>query len=284
MVKIHKRSKNLFGLKIPKKKRRRRKNNYRNLFFSMLGFFVFIFLGGLGVNYVSKSSSSEVKISGIEDNAIKEEDLKNAVNDISKFSYSLLGKEIKIDNFLLSEQKKIEMIMKKFPQIENIELKKDSSKNELILNVKQKEPAFIWCKDKCSLMGGDGSYIKDYQDEEKYNSLPRINDESFVNSDDFRKKILGFVSDIQKPLSEIPNFEKPVYSAHGEKVSVKGQLPCNFIFGFGESDDPMDWQLEKMKIAKKDYFNELEKIDYIDFRDTNTVTICKIEGNCSSIK
>jgi hypothetical protein len=181
------------------------------------------------------------------------------------------------------------MILQKFPQLEGIELKEDKDKKELILNIKEKSPVAIWCSDKCSLVGFDGSYIKDYQNEEKYQSLPKINNETFDNSDEYRKKAVEYVSIISKSLSEIPNFKNQTYSVRAEKISAKGELPCNFIFGFyeGEGDDgeDIDWQLEKMRIAmKKEDFLNLSEVNYIDFGNKNQVIICGVEGKCSSVE
>ncbi len=273
MAKIYKKSKKMFGLVIPKKKKRRkRRGNSHPLFFSILSFFLIIFIGGVAVTFFASNgdNKTEIKVSGIDSNLMQESEIVNTVNDISTFSYSFLGKEFKFDNFLITEQKKIEMLMEKFPQIEGVEFVKEA--NMLSLKIREKEPVAVWCEDKCLLLGDDNSNIGEYHEEEKYRALPMIKNDSWDNSIDYRKKILDYACKISRSLSIIPQFESQKYVAYSDKLVVKGGVDCELIFNPKED---IEWQLEKMDavIKKEDFLSNIQGYSYIDFRFKNQVII-----------
>ena len=273
MATIYKKSKKLFGLPVPKKKRRkRRKSGSHSLFFSVILFFVIIFIGGATVTFFTSNgdSKNEVKVSGIDSALMKEAEIVDAVNDISTFSYSFLGKEFRFDNFLITEQKKIEMLMEKFPQIEGVEFVKEA--NMLSLKIKEKEPVAVWCEEKCLLLGSDNSNIGEYHEEDKYKSLPLIKNDSWDNSIDYRKKILDYTCKINHLLSTIPQFEFNKYVAYSDKLVVKGGVDCELVFNPKED---IEWQLEKMDtvIKRDDFLSSLQGYSYIDFRFKNQVII-----------
>jgi len=273
MATIYKKSKKIFGFPVPKKKRRkRRKSGSHPLFFSVILFFVIIFIGGATVTFFANNgdSKNEVKVSGIDSTLVQEAEIVDAVNDISTFSYSFLGKEFRFDNFLITEQKKIEMLMEKFPQIEGVEFVKEA--NILSLKIKEKEPVVVWCEEKCLLLGSDNSNIGEYHEEDEYKSLPLIKNDSWDNSVDYRRKILDYTCKISHVLSDIQQFESQRYVVYSDKLVVKGTANCELIFNPKED---IDWQLEKMGtvIKKDDFLSNLQEYSYIDFRFKNQVII-----------
>jgi hypothetical protein len=275
MPKINKKIKKYLVNKSPKRKKRRKKGAFNGLFFSIVGFLVFIFLGGLGVNYLSPNQDAkEMKISGINDSSVNEEEIKSAIDKASNLTYSLLGKEIKINNLFVSEEKKLDMILEQFPQIEGIDIQGgEDGKGEMVLNIKERKPAAVWCSEgKCVLVSENSNVIGDYVEKEEYMSLPRINNESWKDEDDYRKGIVDYVCNISKYLSEIPEFKNAVYSAYPEKLVAKGSVNCEFIFN---PEEDIEWQLEKMRmvIKKEDFLKDLATINYVDLRFKNQVII-----------
>lgn len=278
MSKVYKKVKKFSPFKTVKKSRRRKRGGSRNLIFSIFGFFVFILLGGVGYNYfIPKTDSREMKISGItSDNLIKEEDLKKAIDESFKFSYSLMGTKIETDNFLSSDRIKLDSILKKFPQIENIDIKKNSKTGEIVFDVKEKNPSVIWCEDgKCMLADSLGVYFRDYNNEEKYQNLPRIEKKEWGDGVDYRKKIVGSVSEIGKSLEGIDYFKKQNYFAYSDRLVLTGEGKCEFIFNFNED---ISWQLEKMRtiLKKEEYIANIFNYGSVDLRFKNQAIIKKI--------
>ncbi len=271
MSKTRKKSKNLFGIKLVKRKRRRRKkNDYKGFLFSLLGFFMLMFLGGLGANYLaSNSNDAVVQISGIENTSI-EKDLEEAMKGISSISYSFLGKEIKIDNFFLSERKKIDILMEKFPQLERVSFKK-ADNGDIVMRVVEKQPAVAWCDEECSVYGSDNSYLGSY-DEEEHGSLPIIKNQGWNKGSDYRGNVIENVSVIKGVLTDIAFFRNQKYYAHSDKLVLVGDTSCEFIF---DPKENMEIQIEKLKtvLSQDNFFSQLPEVNYIDFRFKNQVII-----------
>lgn len=277
MARVYKKIKRYSSVK-PVKRRRKRKSNHKTLFVSIFGFLVFVLLGGFGFNYLNSNvKNEEIKVMGMADNNfVKEDELKEAIDGTFKFSYSLMGFKIQADNFLLSDQKKIDSLLKKFPQLEDIDITKDSATGEIVLSVKEKEPSFIWCEDKkCMLTDSTGLYAKDYNNEEKYQNLPRIEKKEWGDGEKYRKMIVGYVDQINKTISGIDYFKKQLYSAYAGKLVLVGEGKCEFVFGFNKDDINFEWQLEKIKtlLNREEYLNNLSNYNSITVRYGNQAII-----------
>ncbi|MFA5080709.1 MAG: hypothetical protein WC472_03780 [Candidatus Paceibacterota bacterium] len=257
-----------------KTKKRRKRNNSKSLIFSIIGILIFAVLSGIGINYFNpKLDTNTIEISGIsEKSSIKPEDLKKAAKETFDFSYSIMGTKIEAENFLTSNQKKISSLMEKFPQIENIEMKKDSNGN-IIFEVKEKNPFAIWCEDeKCSLVDGKGIFIRDYNNEEEFSILPKIEKKEWIDISGYKTKIMDYVFKINQILNKNEHFKQQTYTAFSDRITLKGDSSCILIFDLNED---ISWQLEKMEaiLKKEEYINNLSNFEYIDLRFKNQIII-----------
>ncbi|MDD5639719.1 MAG: hypothetical protein PHR47_02890 [Candidatus Pacebacteria bacterium] len=257
-----------------KTKKRRKKNNHKNLIFSIIGILVFVALGGVGIKYFNpKLDTNTIEISGIsEKSSINPEDLKKAAKETFGFSYSIMGTKIETENFLTSNQKKISSLMEKFPQIENIEVKKDSNGN-IIFEIKEKSPFAIWCEDeKCSLVDTKGIFIKDYNAEEEFNVLPKIEKKEWFDASEYKAKIMEYVFKINQILNKNEHFKQQTYEIFSDKITLRGDSSCILIFDLNED---ISWQLEKMEaiLKKEEYINNLSNFEYIDLRFKNQIIV-----------
>jgi hypothetical protein len=265
-------TKKILGFK--KVKRRRKKNNSRNLIFTIIGVLVFAGLSGIGISVLTpKTNTQTMEISGIDKNSsVKPEEFKKAAEETFNLSYSVMGTKIEAQNFLVSNQKKIASLLEKFPQIENIEMKKDSN-GGIVFDVKEKTPFAIWCEgEKCSLIDGKGTYIRDYNNEAEYSGLPKISKQEWTDNAEYKSKAIEYIVKISESLSKNDHFKQQVYSVFSDKFTVKGDAPCELIF---DPNEDISWQLEKMEtiLRNEEYINNLSNYQYIDLRFKNQAII-----------
>ncbi|MCK9578305.1 hypothetical protein M0R01_02305 [bacterium] len=257
-----------------KKTRRRRRTDSRKLIFTIIGVLIFAGLSGIGATYIaSKSASVNMEVSGIDDkSSIKPEELKKAAHETFNLSFSFMGAKFEAQNFLSSNQKKMENLMAKFPQIENIEMKRNND-GSIVFEVKEKTPFAIWCEnDKCSLVDKQGLYIRDCSDDADYGDLPKISGKEDSNDDGYKEKIMNSVSEINEVISTNEHFKKQSYEIFPDKMIVRGDIQCELIFN---PDENISWQLEKMEIILKneEYIENLSSYQYIDLRFRNQAII-----------
>jgi cell division septal protein FtsQ len=162
--------------------------------------------------------------------------------------------------------------MERFPQIEDIKMKKDSNGN-IIFEIKEKNPFAIWCEDeKCSLVDGKGIFIRDYNNEEEFKNLPKIEKKEWVITPEDKTKVMEYVSKINQILGKNEYFKQQTYASFSDKITLKGDFSCILIFDFNED---ISWQLEKMEAILKmeEYINNLSNFEYIDLRFKNQIII-----------
>ncbi len=154
-----------------------------------------------------------------------------------------------------------------FPEIESISVKKDFSKSIIYLEIKEKEPAIIWCNyEKCSLFNKEASFIRDC---EKSNDWPIIKEED--KNDYIKEEAISAVLKIEKILKEY-NLKPEQYLLYSEKIIADNVNNCDIIFNL---DNDFDWQLEKMEtVLKQDkYLSQLSTFSYIDLRFGNQAIV-----------
>lgn len=265
-------TKKILGFK--KVKRRRRKNNSRNLIFTVIGVLVFAGLSGIGISVLTpKTNTQTMEISGIDQNSsVKPEELKKAAEETFNLSYSVMGTKIEAQNFLVSNQKKIASLLEKFPQIENIEMKKDAN-GSIVFDVKEKTPFAIWCEsEKCSLIDKKGTYIRGYNSEAEYSGLPKISKQEWADNAEYKSKAIDCIVKISESLNKNDHFKQQNYSVFSDKLTVKGDSSCELVF---DPNEDISWQLEKMEtiLKEEEYKNNLSSYQYIDLRFKNQAII-----------
>ncbi|MFA6252610.1 MAG: cell division protein FtsQ/DivIB [Candidatus Paceibacterota bacterium] len=257
------------------KKRRKKKLSPRKLIFTIVGILVFAGLSGIGINYItSQANTVDMKVSGIDEkSSIKSEELKKAAQETFNTSLSFMGIKIETQNFLVSNQKKIASLMARFPQIENIDIKKDSNGN-IIFEVREKTPFAIWCEnEKCSLIDKQGILIREYNNnEEEHSQLPKVSKQQWADSEEYKKKIMDCVSKISEAVAKNEHFKHQSYEAFSDRLTVKGDIECKLIF---DPNEDISWQIEKVETIFKNegYVNNLPNYLYIDLRFKNQAII-----------
>ncbi len=253
------------------KKRKAKKSFLKKLFFG-LGLIVFSFALSASALYYF---SPDMRIKGLEvagNKTVSQEDIKKVAQELFVSSFEFFGREIVINNILVSLESKSSELMERFPEIESVAIKKDYVKGLVYLEILEKEPAAIWCDDNnCSLVDRRGSFIGPCSRQEN-NSLilldekgGGLNKEKAISSALFLKeKMKGY------------GLEANFFSLFLDKFILEDVRGCDFIFNL--SDD-FDWQIEKMEIVLKQdkYLNNLNIFQYIELRWGNQAVVKKRE-------
>jgi cell division septal protein FtsQ len=252
--------------------RRGKKSIFTNFYFSFSLFVSIIVLSAAGFFLFSpRFQVQELSISGNKD--IPADELKQIATEKMKTSFSFLGFDLSTTSIFLSGSKGVDELMKAFPEIEKVSVKKNFP-NSLSLEVVEKTPFAVWTDtfddSKCYLVDSKGSFIKNYEEKEEYSSLIKVIQKEKIKDLD-KKGVLDKLSLIKKDLSDssiiVSSFE-----AYEEKVLVKSNVNCLIIFNISED---LDWQMEKLGIVLKNskYSSDLNKLEYIDLRFGNQAII-----------
>ncbi|MDD4661944.1 MAG: hypothetical protein PHG24_01535 [Candidatus Pacebacteria bacterium] len=240
--------------------RRNRKPFYRK------GAFWFSFLSLIiisGLSYVSLFSPyfqiKETAVLGTQ--TISKEELLNAFKDNSVISLNVLGNNLTSESLFLPLQNNISSMMENFPEIEDINIKKNFFTQKITIEVKEKTPICIWCADgSCVLLDKKATYIKDYESEVGFIKINEIEDYesnlklwSGQTKDDFIMTLLT----VYKNNEEIKEFNVEADKFLGIYKNI------NFIF---DPKEDINWQIEKMNIALKRLNYDVEGLRYIDLR------------------
>jgi cell division septal protein FtsQ len=252
--------------------KRRKKSIFSNFYFSFSIFASIIVLSAAGFLLFSpRFQVSELNISG--NNNISTEDLEIAAGEKLKTSFSLLGFDISTESIFLSMGNGVSDLMESFPEIEKITVKKDFP-NGVSLQIVEKTPYAVWTDSfddaKKYLVDKNGSYIKNFEDKEEYNSLIKVNEkEEFVNLT--KKDILERLSKIESKLKN-NSINVIEFDVLQEKVVAKSNLSCEIFFNI---NDDLDWQIEKLGIvlSNSKYSADLGNFEYIDLRFGNQAII-----------
>lgn len=252
--------------------RRRKKSIFTNFYFSFSVFASIIVLSTVGFFLFSpRFQIQELSVSGNKD--ISTEELKGIAEKGMKTSFSFMGFDISTASIFLSGNKGVDTLMKTFPEIEKVSVKKNFP-NGLSLEIVEKTPFAVWTDffdaSKCYLVDAKGSFIKNYNSEEEYSSLIKINQREKIKDLD-KKKALDSFSLIGKELNS-NSIVASSFDVYEEKVSVKSNIGCSIIFNINED---LDWQIEKLGIVLNNskYSSNLNKLEYIDLRFGNQAII-----------
>ncbi len=255
-------------MKKRKRKYTRRKKNtlLKKVFFSFCGllfFLVIIFsaLYKLSPNFEIKG----MEITGTQ--TLSQDEIKEAAESLFISSFNVLGKDVVIDNIFLSFKGKINELMERFPEIENVSIKKDFSQGMIYLEIKEKEPAIIWCdQEKCSLLDKKASFIRNCDKGNDFIIIQEMDGEEYK-----KQEVINSTFLLSKKLGEY-NLKIGECSLYSEKFIVNNINGCNIIFNL---NDDFDWQLEKIDTVLKQtkYLNNLSNFDYIDLRFGNQAVI-----------
>jgi cell division septal protein FtsQ len=247
------------------KKRNSKKNNiFKKMFFAFCGF-IFLLIIVFSALY---QMAPNFKIKGLEiigNETLPQEEVKKAAQDLFVSSFNILGQEIMVDNIFLSFKGKTNELMERFPEIENIIIKKDFSKGMIYLEIQEKEPAVIWCDNQeCSLLDKKASFIRNSNREEGFVLIQEKEEREFN-----KQETINSVLKLDKKLKEY-NLNTQEYDLFLEKLVAVNN--CNFIFNL---DDSFDWQVEKIDIVLKQekYINNLNNYQYIDLRFGNQAIV-----------
>ena len=266
--------------------KRRKKSIFTNFYFSFSIFASIIVLSAAGFLLFSpRFQVSELNISG--NNNISTEDLEKAAGEKLKTSFSLLGFDVSTESIFLSMGNGVNDLMKSFPEIEKITVKKDFP-NGVSLQIVEKTPYAVWTENfdnsKKYLIDKNGSYIKNFEDREEYSSLIKVNEKEKIENLD-KKNVLENLSQIKDGLSKysiVVNY----FDIYETKTVVQTDLSCEIIFYIGGDKGyaDLDWQIEKLGIVLDDgkYAKDLNSIKYIDLRFGNKTNICKDGSECAS--
>lgn len=250
-----------------KRKYKKRKNNiFKRFFGAIFGILLFFIITFSALYHFSPN----FKIKGFEiigTTTISQEEIKKEAESIFVSSFDLFGQEIIIDNIFLSFKNKTEELINKFPEIENISIKKDFSKSIIYLEIKEKEPVIVWCDiNKCSLLDKKASFVREYSNEEIFPTIEEKEKEEYK-----KIEIIKAVFKLEEIIKRY-NLRTGKYLLYSEKFIVENINGCNIIF---DLNNDFEWQVEKIEtVLKQDkYLNNLSKFQYIDLRFTNQVIV-----------
>jgi len=246
-----------------RKRRRIIRRNRKPFFKKKVFWFSFLFFCVFGVlSYVSFFSPYfQVKGTSVlgAQTISKEELLKTYKND-AVISLNILGSNITSESLFIPFQN-ISSLLESFPEIENINIRKNFLTQEIVLEIKEKTPVCIWCKEEsCVLLDKKASYIKDYESEVGFIKINEIDDfETNLKtwSGGTKQDFLMTLLTIFKNNEEVKEFDicKDKFLAKYKNV--------NFVF---DPKEDIDWQIEKMQITLKKLNYDVSSLKYIDLR------------------
>lgn len=246
------------------KKRRIKKRNRRPFFKKKIFWFSFLFLIiSFGFFYFFLFSPyfqiEETSILGAQ-TISKDELLKNFKSDAT-ITLNILGNNLTSESLFIPSQGKISTLLENFPEIEDINVKKDFFTKKIVIEVKEKTPVCIWCsKDVCVLLDKNATYIKNYQKEVGFIKI--------IEYDEYEKNLRSW-SGMTKQDFIITllivyknNNEIKEFNVYADKFLAKYKN-INFVF---DPKEDIDWQIQKMNVVLKKLNYNVENLNYIDLR------------------
>jgi len=272
--------------KIKNIRRRRKKQTFLSKFyFSLIGGFLFLGILGYGFFYFSSQFTiGDVKSASLSDSS--EEKLVEIIKQKLTWSFSLFGREYSFNNFLISQNKKLSLILSEFPEIESIDIKRDYLQKNILFEVKEKQPIAIWQEkyngSNCYFVDKNGTFIKNC-DCFSANGLVLIKEENNICNQDleFKKNILAQTKNLIKKIVELKlSFDNLSLFAK-DKISFNLSNGCQIFF---DPSGDLDWQVEKLVtvLGKSQYFDNLDNLKYIELRYGNTAALCQKGQKCAS--
>lgn len=197
----------------------------------------------------------------------KDELLKNFKSDAT-ITLNIFGNNLISESLFIPSQGKISSLLENFPEIENLNIKKDFVTQKIVIEIKEKTPVCIWCsKDVCVLLDKNATYIKNYENEVGFiriNEFADYEKNLMQWSGETKKDFVLTLLTVYKNNTEIKEFD--IYS---DKFLGKYKN-INFLF---DPKENIDWQIEKMNIALKKLNYKTDNLKYIDLRFGEQVVI-----------
>ena len=273
------------GTRIRQKKKTNRKRKQK-VFLKKVGFCSFLVVGffsaGLYLFYFSPYFQLE-KVEVRNAKMVSVDDLKKAISEKYHFSINLFGKEISSNSILLPVFNSAS-ILKSFPQVEKLSFSRDFP-NILTLEVKEREPFAVWCKDwdqkqDCFWVDKTGFSFRPYNPADQDSpGDPLIVEEKesvetmLLGTKMEKKDFIAWSNDLKEELNGQPEVEKILkFSVFTDKLVLKTQKGFEIYF---DPQGDLDWQAQKLKaVLKEKISNQKIKVsEYIDLRFGNQAVI-----------
>lgn len=252
--------------------KRKKRRKLRKPFFKKKSFW-FLFLVLISSSflfYFSLFSShfqvKETSISGIQ--TIQEDKLLKNFKSNATISLNILGNNLTSESLFIPSQGKISTLLESFPEIENINIRKDFFTKKITIEVKEKIPICIWCtKDVCVLLDKNATFIKNHEQELGFiriNEYADYNENLKLWSNKSKQDFILTLLTIYKNNNDIKEFNIYTDKFTGVYKNI------DFIFSPKES---IDWQIQKMNIVLKKLNHNVKSLTYIDLRFGEQVII-----------
>jgi len=248
--------------RIHKRKRNKKKNNFLKTLKSpkILGniCFLLLFLGCFYLFYFSPFFQiKEVKINT---QSIQIDDFKKTLEESLKLDINFFGKNISTESLFLPFKPVIDNLESSFPQIENINLKREIP-NILTIEVQIREPYAYWCEDigqkkDCSFVDNKGVFFqsKDFDQTD------------LIKIEGNKKKPVETIKAIQAIINKLDKkIEVEKFIVFDDKLSLKIPFGPQVFFDINKN---LNWQVEKLHLLLKEKLTieDLKKLEYIDLR------------------
>ena len=251
---------------------RRKKSIFKGFLFPSVVFSLVLVLSAAGfILFSPRFQITNVSVSGNSD--IPSDQLQKVASATIKKSFSVMGMDFSTESIFLSAAGGVGSLLKAFPEIESVSVKKNFP-NGLSIQVVEKTPFALWCeefdKENCYLVDKSGSYIKDFPAGVAGAPGMRINEkEKSVSLE--KKDVLASIVKIESGIST-GQFSISDFNLFKDKLTADTSANCQLIFVL---DDTLDWQIEKLNIVLKNeqYSKKIGSISYIDLRFGNQAII-----------
>jgi hypothetical protein len=270
------------GVRIIRKKRTSRKKK-QAIFLKKAGLYCFLAIGTISATLYLLYFSPYFQVEKIEvrnANIVPADDLKKAISDKYSFSMNIFGYQIGSKSILLPFFNSASLLSN-FPQVEKLSLSRDFP-NMLTLDVKERDPFAVWCKDwdqkqDCSWVDKKGFSFKPYQASDSGDGLVIEEKESFeamlleANMD--KKGFLAWADKTRGDLNSYPDIGKIVkFSVFTDKIVLKTQKGFEIYFA---SNGDLAWQMEKLRTVLKEKISsqKITALEYIDLRFGNQAIV-----------
>jgi cell division septal protein FtsQ len=208
----------------------------------------------------------EIKISG--NKKITTEDIKNEISSLVLRSFmSFSSKSIFLTNFRNINSE----VLKKFPQLASINLKRDFP-NIIVVQAEERKPVAVFCPEvDCFSIDKEGVAFEKV--EVIFSDFPRISNIEGKNRFSLGEKIidkgiLDFILDTKAGLNEkmkivVEEFSLPF----AQRLNVKTKEGWEIYFNV---NGDLNWQLEKLSLVLEKEIPPAKRkdLDYIDLRFT----------------
>jgi len=267
------------------KKRKTATKRKQKAFLKKAGLYGFLIVGALSAGLYFAYFSPYFQVEKIEvRNAkmVSSQDLQKAIFEKYPLSFNFFGHEIGSKSIMLPFFNSASLL-KSFPQVEKLSLSRDFP-NILTLEVKEREPFAVWCKDwdqkqNCSWADKNGVSFRSYDPGESDQENPLVIEEKesfeamMIETRMDKKSFLGWSSKLKKELDgqpEVGNIVK--FSVYADKLVLRAQAGFDIYL---DTRGDMAWQEEKLKTVLKDKVSnqKLKVLEYIDLRFGNQAII-----------